>query len=98
MLTLAHAWSRKQKRLIVASVLVALGLLATLIYSYERYHRGASDAVFVGLWEMEGLCMDCTFYFQLQSDHKVLGYGEDRERSPGRGRWYAGGELLVIQY
>jgi hypothetical protein len=95
-----HAWTRKQRWLVVTSVVVALSVLAAAVYAYERHHRGPTDAVFVGLWQMEGMCMDCTFYFLLQPDHTVLGIGEDRDlRSPGgRGRWYAGGELLVVHY
>ncbi|MEY2536860.1 MAG: hypothetical protein QOG67_600 [Verrucomicrobiota bacterium] len=84
----------------VTSLVVSFSVLAVAVYAYERHHRGPTDSVFVGLWEMEGMCMDCTFYFLLQADHTVLGIGEDRDlRSPGgRGRWYAGGELLVVHY
>lgn len=98
---LTHSWTRTQKGLIVASVLVALGLFATVVYTYERCHRMPSDAVFVGLWEVQGLYMDCTFYLQFQPNHDVLGFGEDLDKKePGMrfGRWYAGGELLVIHY
>src|SRR4051812_17591898 len=93
------AWTRTQKALIVASVLAALGAFATGVYSYERYHRGPTDSVFVGTWEMEGIGMDWTLYLSLQPDHNVVGFGEadPNFRWPaGRGRWYAGGEILVI--
>jgi hypothetical protein len=98
---IAHtrAWTRTQKALIVASVLAALTVFAAGVYTYERYHRGPTDAVFFGTWEMEGMCMDCALYLSLQPDHNVVGFGEavpDLRWPVGRGRWYAGGELLVI--
>lgn len=97
----AHAWTRSQRWLIIASTAVGLCALAIGIYGYERYHRGPTDSVFVGTWQMEGLCMDCTFYWRLQPDHSVVGFGEadpDFRWPAGRGRWYAGGELLVIHF
>ncbi len=93
------SWTRKQRWLIVAFVLVALGTFATVVWTYERYHRGPTDAVFVGTWEMQGLCMDCSFYLTFQTDHKVVSVDESTDTQPATtGRWYAGGEVLVIHY
>ena len=83
----------------VVSVVAAVSAFAVGVYSYER-HRGPTDSVFFGTWQMHGLCLDCTF-FRLQPDHNVIGFREaDADfRSPvGHGRWYAGGELLVIHF
>lgn len=96
-----HAWTRKQKWLIVASVVVVLGAFAAAVYTYERYHRGPTDSVFFGTWQMQGMCIDCDFYLTLQPDHNALGFTEaepDDRRLDGRGRWYAGGGLLVVHY
>ncbi len=84
----------------VVSVVAAVSAFAVGVYSYER-HRGPTDSVFFGTWQMHGLCLDCTFYYRLQPDHNVIGFREaDADfRSPvGHGRWYAGGELLVIHF
>jgi hypothetical protein len=95
-----HPWTRRQKWLIVGTLLVALGALTTVIYTYERYHRGPTDAVFLGTWEMQGMCIDCTVYLTFRADHTVVGVGEDRDMHwpAGGGHWHAGGELLVIRF
>ena len=100
MLPRSHVWSRNQKWLIVAASALAITLAGTFIYIYERHYRGPSDSVLVGTWELEDGCIDCTHWITLQADHKVVGFSD----SVGRlwldhgGRWYAGGQLLVIHY
>jgi hypothetical protein len=80
--------------------MVALAIAGVGIYVYERYYRGPSDSVLVGTWQLEDGCIDCTHWLTLRPDHKVVGFSD----SVGRlwldhgGRWYAGGELLVIHY
>jgi hypothetical protein len=100
MLSPTHGWSRSQKWLIIAASTMTIGLVGIGIYIYERYHRGPSDSVLVGTWELEDGCIDCTNWIILQADHKVVGFGEGMGRKflDYRGRWYAGGELLVIHY
>jgi hypothetical protein len=96
-----RSWTRPQKWFIVTAAALALVLVSALIYTYERYRRGPTDSVFFGTWEMEGVCMDCTFFLTLLPDHNVRAFGEaDPElRWPaGGGRWYAGGQLLVVHY
>jgi hypothetical protein len=39
MLPLTHAWSRAQKCLLIAAVLIALAAFSTLVYSVERRYR-----------------------------------------------------------
>jgi hypothetical protein len=71
-----------------------------LIYFYERHHRGPSDDVFFGTWVLEG-CYDCTMFIAFQPNHDVIGfqdYGAFENHLDYRGRWYAGGEQLVIHY
>jgi hypothetical protein len=100
MLTRTHAWSRTQKWLIIAGSIVVIALAGVGVYVYERYYRGPSDNVLVGTWQLEDGCIDCTNWIILQADHKVVGFGEGMGRKflDYRGRWYAGGDLLVIHY
>ncbi len=101
MLPRTHAWSRTQKWSIVATVAVLLTTFGMLVYSYERYHRGATDSVFFGTWQIEDGCIDCTHLITLEPSHNAVGFGDYMGREGEldyRGRWYAGGELLVIHY
>jgi hypothetical protein len=96
----SHAWTQRQKRLIVVAVLVGIASFGALIYRYEQYHRGPTDNVFFGTWVVEG-CMDCTNLITFQSNHDVIAFGDYLGREDEldyRGRWYAGGEQLIIQY
>jgi hypothetical protein len=95
-----HSWTRAQRWLITGAVLIGLMSAGGLIYSYERYHRGPSDHVFFGTWALEG-CYDCTMFITFQPNHDVIGfedYGRDENHLDYRGRWYAGGEQLIIHY
>jgi hypothetical protein len=101
MLSCRHAWSRKQKSLIVAGAVVALAASGTLIYVFERYYRGPSDRALVGTWQLEDGCVDCTHLITLEPIHNVIGFSDGLGHEnllDYHGRWYAGGELLVIHY
>jgi hypothetical protein len=101
MLPHSHVWSLRQKWLIVGAVIIALLAFSTLVYTYERHHRGPTDSVFVGTWQIEDGCIDCTHLVTLQANHSVVGFGDymgQQGQLDYRGRWYAGGELLVIHY
>lgn len=97
----SHAWTQLQKWLIVGAVILSLISLGTLIYIYERYHRGPTDSAFFGTWQIEDGCIDCTHLITLEPSHNAVGFGDYMGREgilDYRGRWYAGGELLVIHY
>ena len=84
-----HSWSRRQKWLIIG------------VSVYERYYRGPSDTVLVGTWQIEDGCIDCTNFIALQPNHSVVGFGDSiagENQLSSRGRWYAGGQVLVIHY
>jgi hypothetical protein len=101
MLTRAHAWSRGQKWIIITSSLVLIALSGVGIYVYERCYRGPSDSVLVGTWQIEDGCIDCTSFITLQPNHNVVGFGDSiagENQLSSRGRWYAGGQVLVIHY
>jgi hypothetical protein len=101
MLTRTHAWSSSQKLLIMVGSAVLIALSGIGIYIYERYYRGPSDSVLVGTWQIEDGCIDCTNFIALQPNHSLIGFGDTiagQNQLESRGRWYAGGQLLVIHY
>jgi hypothetical protein len=46
----SHSWTRRQKGLIVGSVVLALASFGALVYGYERYYRGPGESAFYGTW------------------------------------------------
>ena len=101
MLPHTHAWSRKQKWLIAAGVLIVLAAFGTLVYVFEHYYRGPSDSILVGTWELQDGCIDCTNLITLEPNHIAIGFGDSiagENQIEYRGRWYAGGQLIVIRY
>jgi hypothetical protein len=52
MLPLTHAWSRAQKCLLIAAVLIALAAFGTLVYSVERRYGPPDGNILAGAWEM----------------------------------------------
>jgi len=97
----SHSWTRRQKRLIVGTVVLALVSFGTLIYAYERYFRGPSDSILVGTWEMTmPYGMDSATWVKLGPDHtaiwfsdSIAGYQEDF-----RSRWFAAGPYIYMRY
>ena len=96
-----HTWTPAQRWLIIAVVASALVSISTLVYSYERYHRGPSDTVLYGTWKA-----------LLFGDFYLLEFDPDRTFSislssaPGRGeevtnilkgRWYGGGSNIYLR-
>ena len=94
----AHAWTPLQRWLIVTGVALAIIASGSFIYRYERYHRGPTDSVFFGTWQIEDGCMDCTNFITLQPNHNVVGFGDGLGSTflDYHGRWYAGGQALVV--
>ena len=97
----SHAWTPAQRWLIAGAVILGLVSFGTFIYSYERYQRGPTESVFFGTWEIENGCIDCTSLITLETNHNAVGFGDYVGREgvlDYRGRWYAGGEQLIIHY
>ena len=86
----SHPWTRRQKGLIVGSVVLALVSFGALIYGYERYYRGPGQAVLYGTWHSSA-CIDCTFDLTLYPDHTFISSGESLGRYwiHDTGTWYA---------
>jgi hypothetical protein len=96
-----HVWTRKQKWLIVTSVVITLLALASGIYTYERYYRGPGDEVFYGTWEASDYFLDGeSAVFQFRSDQTFSQGGVyDGEFIPYfGGKWYAGGTNFYLRF
>src|SRR5216684_1014394 len=95
----SHTWTRRQKRLIVGSVVLALASFGALVYSYERYHRGPTDSVLFGTWQDTLPAMDSASYFQFNPDHSLVYFAESMTELivVARGKWYAGGEYIYLR-
>jgi hypothetical protein len=93
-----HAWTRRQKALIVGSGLLALTLSAALIYGYERYYRGPGEEVLYGTWQGEG-CIDCTQDLTLYPDHTFISSGESLGQYTiyDTGTWYADFNTIFLR-
>jgi hypothetical protein len=87
-----------QKWIVVIGVGLGLGLVATLIYTYECYQRGPGQEILYGLWEDQ--LTDSSTYLDLRSNGsfamRETFLGELREI--GHGRWYAGGTKIYLGY
>jgi hypothetical protein len=92
-----HAWTPLQKWLILTSIVVLLAAFSILVYSYERYYRGPSDAVLVGTWRFPPLGGGDT-YFHLSSDHTFRAFSDElpEKDSPLKGTWFGGGNFLYF--
>jgi hypothetical protein len=96
-----RVWTRRQKRLIVGSVVLALASFGAAIYGFERYYRGPSDSILVGTWEMTmPYGMDSATWVKLGPDHtaiwfsdSIAGYQEDF-----RSHWFAAGPYIYMRY
>ena len=91
-----HVWTRRQKGLIVGSVVSALALAAALIYGYERYHRGPDDSFYVGIWrgtiDYNVATIHANFRFKPNHIYHIV----EGESEPS-GKWYGGGEFLYLR-
>lgn len=103
MLTLARIGTRRQKWLIVTSVVVMAAVLGSVIYTYERYYRGPGAEVLCGTWEIAGLSWhDDQMYLHLESGGSFFfadtSDGELHYDPRQRGRWYAGGTKIYLRF
>jgi hypothetical protein len=99
----AQAWTRRQKGLIVGSVVLALASFGALIYGYERYHRGPDDSFFVGTWRGQFEKSSSGNYlpgYHFKADHsfdEISRFSDGSEISGPAGKWFAGGDFLYLR-
>jgi hypothetical protein len=85
-----RAWTRRQKWLIVGSVVAALAFCVAGIYGYERYYRGPGQEILYGTWH-NGDCLDCSVDLTFYPDHTFISssFGVGRYWIDDTGKWYA---------
>lgn len=97
----SHAWTTPQKWLITFGGALAIMVVATIVYRYERYHRGPSESAFFGTWKSDFVDSDHPTFLRLGSDQNFdmsLSQSFDDSEVFLRGRWYAGGPNLYIRF
>src|SRR2546423_2565610 len=97
----SHAWTLGQRWFISSIVLLGLVAFGALVHSYERYHRGPTERVFFGTWQIDDGCIDSTHLITLDRNHNAARLGDYMGRLGKldyRSRRYTGGELLVTHY
>jgi hypothetical protein len=99
MLPLAHAWSRRQKWLIIGVAVLGLGSFGALIYAYERYYRGPGQEILCGMWHGPNFFTYDPGYLELRRDGNfsfgTFSYDGQLVEIFG-GRWYAGGTKIHL--
>ena len=105
----SHAWTSAQRWLITTVVVFSLAVFGALVYSYERYHRGPTDAAFFGIWEVTLEFSDILMppgnplYYEFRVDHTYRLFGVVPQPAPNdrdiveSGTWYAGGDFIYLR-
>ena len=106
MLPLAHAWSRTQKCLLIAAVLIALASFGTLVYSVERSYSTPDSNILAGTWEMTApYSKDSLTVLRLAPEWTAAWHSGAWVRYPTAGQqgysemmWYAGGQYIYMHF
>src|SRR4029453_4852749 len=106
MLLLTHAWSRAQKCLLIAAVLIALAAYGTLVYSVERPSRPPNGNILAGTWEMTApYSKDIPTVLRLDPERRAAWHSGAWVRYPTAGQqrysdmmWYAGGGYIYMHF
>jgi hypothetical protein len=87
----SYALTPIQRWLIAAGVALFLVALGTLVYTYERYHRGPGESAFYGTWLDPMFAYDEISYWEFRSDHTftILMLIDGEKKSMVEGRCYA---------
>jgi len=91
-----HAWTRKQRLLIVAVVVFAFCSFCALVYSYERYYRGLREADLAGTWTRVDPGSGGGYY-EFRRDGTMVMLDDDGQPSNVIGKWYAGGSNIYVR-
>ena len=96
----SHAWTSTQKALIVVSALLAIGVVSTAVYTYERYHRGPGEDALYGTWQDPDYFEDDLVYFQFRPDRTFfIADTFQGELNPFvGGTWFAGGPHIYLRF
>jgi hypothetical protein len=105
-LPLTHAWSRAQKCLIIAAVLIALAAFGMFVYGVERGYHPADGNILAGTWEMtapEGKDSPTVLRFDPERtaawhSGAWVRYAEAGQQGSSAMRWYAGGRYIYMHF
>jgi len=105
MLPLTHAWSRAQKCLLIAAVLIALAAFGTLVYSVERSYHPPDGNILAGTWKMTAPASTDSFtVLRLDPERTAAWHSGAWVRDPTAGQgfsemmWYAGGQYIYMHF
>jgi hypothetical protein len=106
MLPRTHAWSRAQKCLLIAAVLIALAALGTLVYSVERRYGPPDGNILAGTWKMTTpYRKDTSTVLRLDPEPNAAWHSGAWVRYPPAGQqgysemmWYAGGRYIYMHF
>jgi hypothetical protein len=106
MLPLTHAWSRAQKCLRIAAVLIAVAAFGTLVYGVERRYRPPDGNILAGTWEMTApYNKDSPTVLRLDPERTAAWHSGAWVRYPAAGQqgysemmWYAGGRYIYMHF
>ncbi len=106
MLPLTHAWSRAQKCLLIAAVLIALAAFGSLVYSVERRYHPPDGNILAGTWEMTApYSKDSSTVLRLDPERTAAWHSGAWVRYPTAGQqgysemlWYAGGQYIYMHF
>ena len=101
----AHAWTRRQRRIIAAMSVFALLVCGALILCYERYYRGAGEELLYGTWKGGLDWHGSEAWFEFRADHTFsiwdrawFAKADAKPEFVTKGRWYAGGKFIYLRY
>ena len=97
LIPLPRAWTKTQRLMIVAAVILALCSFGTLVYGYERYCRGLREADLAGTWtrvDPEG----SGAYYEFRGDGTIVILDDDGKPTNIKGKWYAGGPNIYVRF
>jgi len=94
---LSHPWTRRQKWLIVGTVLVGTLAFGGFICAYERYYRGPDGNILVGTWTRvdPGTAGG---YYQFRRDGAFVPLDENGHAAEIKARCYAGGPNIYVRF
>jgi hypothetical protein len=83
--------------LLVFAVIVSIGAFAALVYNYERYHRGLSEADLAGTWTRVDSAGGGGYY-DFRRDGTIVMLDDDGQPTDIKGKWYAGGPNIYVRF
>src|SRR6266513_835505 len=93
----SHAWTSRQKTLIMLAVLLGLIGFGGRGYSYKRYYRGLREADLAGTWTRVDPGTGGGYY-DFRRDGTIVMLDDDGQPTEFKGKWYAGGTNIYVRF